>query len=477
MAAEKDIIVAIELGSSAIRGIAGKKQPDGSLQILAVEQVVSKDCVRKGVIYNIDKTIQSLHSIIERLQEKLGVYISKVYVGIGGQSLRTVKNSVSRQLDTKVVISNELVDNLMDTNLNVAYPEAEILDVVPQEYRVGNGFTTEPAGILSDHIEGRFMNVVARNLLKDNIQKCVRGTGREVADCFISSLVLADNLLTDTEKRSGCALVDFGADTTTVAIFKNNLLRHLAVIPLGGNNITHDIANKQIEDEEAEALKIKYGSAYTENPETDNARRIAISNDRTLDGNELQEIVEARMEEIIANVWEQISSSKYSDKLMAGIVLTGGAANIKNLEKAFSRRTQFDKLKCGRTVACSVQPGSAAEKLLKEGTLNTLVALLTRGEPNCIGEDPEAQKGPEEEPVTIDGEPSLVGRTTGDNTGTGADRGPTGRTSDKDNKDNTNPADKDDPTPPTPPKPKGPGFFARWGKKLKEISEKMVEED
>lgn len=466
MAAEKDLIVAVELGSSAIRGIVGRKKPDGSIEVLDVEQRRSNDCVRKGVIYNLDKTIQSLNDILERLQERRGVYISRIYVGIGGQSLRTMKNSVSRQLDTKMVISNELVDNLMDTNLNASYPEAEILDVVPQEYRVGNGVTTEPVGILSDHIEGRFMNVVARSLVKENIQKCVRGTGREVAEYFISSLVLADNLLTDTEKRSGCALVDFGADTTTVAIFKNNLLRHLAVIPLGGNNITHDIANKQIEDDEAEELKIKYGSAYCENPETDNVRRISISNDRTLEGNEFQEIVEARMEEIIANVWEQISNSKYCDKLMAGIIITGGAANIKNLDKAFINRTRFDKLKFGRNVSCSVRSGSVVEKQLKEGGLNTLVSLLTLGEANCIGEDPSLTAEPETE------QPSVAPTDEKDGNGPAeAVNAPTPSA------ETPAAAEKQEPTPPEPPKPKKPSSFARWGKTIKEILGKMVEEE
>lgn len=471
MTAEKDLIVAIELGSSAIRGIVGRKKPDGSIQVLNVEQEFTKDCVRKGIIYNIEKTIQSLNSIIEKLQEKQDVYINKVYVGIGGQSLRTVKNSVSRQLETKVVISNELVDNLMDTNRNASYTEAEILDVVPQEYRVGTSFTTEPVGILSDQIEGRFMNVVARNMLKDNIQKCVRGTGREVAEFFISSLALADNLLTATEKRSGCALVDFGADTTTVAIFKNNLLRHLSVIPLGGNNITHDIANKQIEEEEAETLKLKYGTAYSESSETDNVRKIPISNDRTIDGNELQEIVEARMEEIIANVWEQINSSKYSDKLMAGIIITGGAANIKNLEKAFTRRTMFDKLKCGRIIACETRPGSAEERLVKEGVLNTLVSLLAKGNQNCTGVDPTVQQYAEEK-----------ADKPADNFYSGTDKADTNGYPDNGTQlsggnDTANTTGEEQETVQQPQKPKGPSWFSQWSKKLRDISKKMVEEE
>ena len=257
MAAEKDLIVAIELGSFSIRGIAGRKNFDGSIQILDIVERPSMNCIRKGIIYNIDKTIKNINSIISQLNQDLDVYINKAYVGIGGQSLRTIRNSVSRQLDTNVVISNEIVENLLNTNLSANYADCDILGVIPQEYRIGTQYTTDPIGILSNHIEGKYLNIVAKSILKENVQKCFQTAGIEIVDMFISPLALADNLLTDTEKRSGCALVDFGADTTTVAIFKNNLLRYLAVIPLGGNNITQDICSLQVEESDAESLKIK----------------------------------------------------------------------------------------------------------------------------------------------------------------------------------------------------------------------------
>jgi cell division protein ftsA len=386
MAAEKELIVAIELGSSTIRGIAGKKNADGSIQVLDIVQEPARNCSRKGVVYNIDKTVQNIRNIIQKLEDNQHVHINKVYAGIGGQSLRTVKNSVSRQLDNKEIITPELVDLLLDTNLNASYPDQEILDVKPQEYRIGNQYTTEPAGILSSHIEGRFLNIVARTQVRENLQKCFQAAELEVVDYFISPLALADNVLTDTEKRSGCALIDFGADTTTVAIFKNNILRHLVVIPLGSNNITMDICSQQIEEEEAEELKKQYGSAYTEPQEDDGKNHLlSINNDRTIDERLLQEIIEARMEEIIANVWEQICASGYRDQLLAGIIVTGGGANIKNLDKAFLHRTGFDKLKTAKIQQTTLQT-QHPEKISKNGSLNTLLSLLTKGEANCVGD-------------------------------------------------------------------------------------------
>lgn len=386
MAAEKELIVAIELGSSTIRGIAGKKNADGSIQVLDIVQEPARNCSRKGVVYNIDKTVQNIRNIIQKLEDNQHVHINKVYAGIGGQSLRTVKNSVSRQLDNKEIITPELVDLLLDTNLNASYPDQEILDVKPQEYRIGNQYTTEPAGILSSHIEGRFLNIVARTQVRENLHKCFQAAELEVVDYFISPLALADNVLTDTEKRSGCALIDFGADTTTVAIFKNNILRHLVVIPLGSNNITTDICSLQIEEEEAEELKKQYGSAYTEPQEDDGKNHLlSINNDRTIDERLLQEIIEARMEEIIANVWEQICASGYRDQLLAGIIVTGGGANIKNLDKAFLHRTGFDKLKTAKIQQTTLQT-QHPEKISKNGSLNTLLSLLTKGEVNCVGD-------------------------------------------------------------------------------------------
>ena len=222
MGAEKNII-AIELGSSSIRGIVGQRKPDGTLQVLGYERENTPDCVRKGVIYNIDKTVQAIANILKRIEERQKVFVNKVYVGISGQSLRTVRNCVTRQLDARMAISEEVVDNLMDINLTQSYDDCEILDVAPQEFRVGSRLTTDPVGIMADRIEGHYQNVVARTLLRENISRCLQTLNKEVAHFYISPLLLSGYLLTDTEKRSGCALIDLGAETTTIAILMDSV--------------------------------------------------------------------------------------------------------------------------------------------------------------------------------------------------------------------------------------------------------------
>ncbi|MDE6633677.1 MAG: cell division protein FtsA, partial [Bacteroidaceae bacterium] len=338
MGADKDIIVALEFGTSAIRGIAGRRKADGTVQILDIEKENIANAIQRGVIYNIDKTTQAITTIVARLNERLNIRVVRAYVGIGGQSLHTAGNVVSRNMETKVKITPEIVDNLKDNNLTTQYSKSRILEVVPQEYIVGNRTVTDPVGIQSEQIEARFMNVVAKNTLIENIQKCMRMAKIEIVDMLISPLALADALLTDSEKRSGCAMVDFGAGTTTVAIYNGNLLRHLTVIPLGGNNITDDIATgHQMASDEAETLKRKRGIAYVA-AESDNPQMLPISNDRTISENDLLYIIGARQEEIIANVWSHIEP--VSDKLLSGIVITGGAAQLKDTPAAIKHFTQ-----------------------------------------------------------------------------------------------------------------------------------------
>lgn len=261
--ATTEFIAAIELGSSKITGVAGRKNSDGSMQVLAYAQEDSSTFIRKGVIFNLDKTAQSLTSIINRLEGELKNSIAKVYVGIGGQSLRTVRNVVSRDLEEEAIISEELVNAIGDENVAIPVVDMDILDVAPQEYKVGNNLQANPVGLVGSHIEGRFLNIVARSSVRKNLEHCFQQAKIDIADQLIAPLVTANAVLTESERRSGCALIDFGADTTTISVYKNNILRFLTVLPLGGNSITRDITTLQMEEEEAERLKKTYGDAYT----------------------------------------------------------------------------------------------------------------------------------------------------------------------------------------------------------------------
>lgn len=376
-----DFIAAIELGSSKATGIVGKKNPDGSIQIMAVASEKSSEFIRKGVIYNLDKTSQCLNSIIKRLENTIKDSIGRVYVGISGQSLRTIRNTEVRHLGEETKISQEFIDLLMDSNREVPIIDQEILEVAPQEYKVGINYLTDPVGVPTDHIEGRFLNIIARNSLKMNIDKCFDQSNIEIVDYITQPIAVANAVLTNSEKRSGCMLVDFGADTTTVSLFKNNILRHLAVIPLGGNNITKDICSQQIEEEEAEELKVKFGDAYYEPSEKDQEKIYNIEGKCSIEASLLQEIIEARVNEIISNAWNQIYLSGYSsDKLLAGAVLTGGGANMKNIEEAFTKLTKLDKVRVAKDIQLTV---SGAIELKRDGAQIGILSILTAGKEGC----------------------------------------------------------------------------------------------
>ena len=393
-----DFIVAIELGSAKISGIAGKKLPDGSIQILATASENASDCIRKGVIYNLDKTTQSLTSIIKKLESTLKASIGKVYIGMGGQSLRTIRNTEVRHMDEETKISQELIDSLKDSNRSVPIVGYQILGVAPQEYKVGNDLIVEPVGVQTDHIEARFLNIIARKNVKDNVSKCCDLVPIEIAEDaedLIAPLALADAVLTSGEKRSGCVLVDFGADTTTVSVYKNNILRHLAVIPLGGNNITRDICSQQIEEEDAEALKIKFAQAYSEPKENeDENKTYNLEGKCSINAILLEDIVEARVNEILDNVAHQIALSGYDNKLLAGAVITGGGINLRNMEEAFIKRTKMEKLRVAKDTHISLK----GLEVKKDGSNNTLIALLAAGKENCCLAIPTPEQ-PKPEPV------------------------------------------------------------------------------
>ncbi len=380
-----DFIVAIELGSSKITGIAGKKNLDGSIKVLAVVKEDATSCIRKGVVNNIDKTVQALGTVIKKLENILKTKIARVYVGVNGQSIRSEKNIIVKQLpaDTKVTV--DMVNGLMDANRSMQYPDQEILDAVTQEYKVDNQLQVDPTGFICTRLEGNFLNILWRKSFYRNLNRCFENAGIAIAEMSLSPLSLADAVLTDAERRGGSVLVDLGAETTTVAVYYRDILRHLAVIPLGSNNITKDLTSLQMEDKTAEEMKLKYAAAYTDSSEIDMGKTYPIDHDRSIDMPKFVEIVEARLQEIIENAWHQVPD-EYIGKLLGGIVLTGGGSNMKDIDKAFKLLTHTDKVRIAGSVTTTIISKSPAVTA-KDGTMCTVLGLLAKGNMNCAGSE------------------------------------------------------------------------------------------
>lgn len=386
---EKDFIVAIELGSSKITGIAGRKK-DGTMQILAYAEEKSSACIKRGMVYNIEKTYQSINNIINKLEAVLKTKIARAYVGIGGQSLRSYKVVVKRNLLMQTFITNETIDSIRQESFEIPYADYEVLENFPQEFNIDQNVVAEPVGVMGTNIEGEYIDIIAKQSLRGNVNTCFDNLNVDIVEELISPCQLADNVLTDSEKRSGCVLVDLGADTTTVVVYKNNICRYLVTIPLGSSNINKDFASIQIEGAEAEDIKLKYGDAVSQ--DADNLEEIESQTYTTSDGRHIEmvlikRIIEARVKEIVDNVNTQIVNSNYSGKLLAGIVLTGGGANMKNIEKAFLSTNKVEKVRVARTVNQPVAKTSNAGSFVLDNAMsNTLVSLLLAGNVPCGGE-------------------------------------------------------------------------------------------
>lgn len=469
-----EFIVAIELGSSVFRGIAGKKNLDGSITVQALVKEDATQSIRKGVVNNIDKTATCLKNIVAKLSKTMKQNISHVYVGVGGQSVRSVRNVIVKDLPTETIVDGDIVDGLMDSNRGMDYPDLEILNVVTQEYKVGNQYVVDPVGIKGTRLEGNFLNIAQRKLFYSNLNEAFDKAGIAIAEIFPAPLVLADNVLTESEKRGGCVLVDLGADTTTVSVYHKSLLRHLAVIPLGGNNVTKDITALKMEEREAELLKLKHGSAYTEIADMDPALTYSIDGERTIESKQLIELVEARMEEIVQNVWHQVPA-EYVSKLLGGIILTGGGSNMKNIELAFKKYTHMDKIRKARFVNLAIK--SNIDDIKKhDTTLNTIISLLAKGDMNCAGGPIVHQQSTGTDLFgqttttttthqTTNGEGGTQPHTGGDNGGNGGNN----------TQPTPPPAPEHTPAPEPTPAHEKSGFFSKLAQKIKGFGGKILE--
>ncbi len=392
---EKEFIVAIELGSSKISGIAGKRNPDGTMQVLAyASEKTPATCIKRGMVYNIDKTTQGIGNIINKLQTSLKAHVLQVYVGVGGQSVRSYKCQVKRNMLAKSTITGEIIDSMRDESYTIPYSDCEVLENFPQEYTVDQSVVSDPVGVIGENVMGEYLDIIARNTIKDNIRNCFANANVGVVEELLAPCQLANNVLTDAEKRSGCALVDFGAGTTTVVVCKSGIIRHLATIPLGQNNITLDLRDIfQLEESEAEDVKIRFGNAsiesITKKEEEETEPHFYVTSDgRQINILEIQKVIEARVCEILDNVRAQIARSTYGDKLLAGIIVTGGGSNMKDIDKAIISNTKIDKIRIAKgisstTIICGHQTGFQQDNAMN----NTLIALLLAGSVNCGGEE------------------------------------------------------------------------------------------
>ena len=332
-------MVGLDIGTTKISVMIGRKNEYGKLEILGTGRAVSNG-VARGIVANIDKTVESINEAVEQARLKAGLAINDVFIGIAGQHIKSLQHRGEIVRDNiEVEIGKDDIAKLKSNMFKlITIPGEEVIHVIPQEYTVdGEDGIQDPKGMAGVKLEANFHVITAQVGAVRNIIRCVEKAGLKPKDLILEPFASADATLDADELREGVALVDVGGGTTDVAIFLDNIIRHTAVIPFGGNIITKDIkVGLEILEKQAELLKIKFGSAmYTEDQEN---VMVSIPGLRGRPPKEiavktLSEIIGARYKEIIDLVYHQIKISGYENKLMTGIVLTGGGSQIRNLKQ------------------------------------------------------------------------------------------------------------------------------------------------
>jgi cell division protein FtsA len=343
-----EIVVGLDIGTTKIAAIVGSRNEYGKIEILGIGKSESIG-VTRGVVANIEKTVQSMKMAVEEAEQKSGVNIRVVNVGIAGQHIKSIQHRGNIMRNTlEDEIKQQDIDVLVENMYKlVMQPGEEIIHVIPQEYIVDKEpGIKDPIGMSGICLEANFHIITGQVAAAKNIHKCVGKAGLEVAELILEPLASADAVLSEEEKEAGVVLVDIGGGTTDIAIFQDGIIRHTAVIPFGGNVITEDIKEGcTIIRSQAEALKIKFGSALAS--ENKDEEIVSIPGLRGRDPREislknLASIIQARMEEIIEHIYYEIKNSGYEKKLIAGIVLTGGGAQLKHVAQLTEFITGMD---------------------------------------------------------------------------------------------------------------------------------------
>ena len=348
---DKIISVGLDIGTTKIVALVGRKNEFNKVEVLGVGKSKSLG-VHRGVVNNITQTIQSIQQAVEDAKINSGHSVSDVSVGIAGQHIRSIQHSdyITRENPEAVIDEDDIQKLIQQVYKLVMLPGEEIIHVLPQEYKVdGQGEVKEPIGMHGGRLEANFHVVVGQVSSIKNIGRCIKSAGLSMANITLEPLASSEAVLSFEEKEAGVALIDIGGGTTDLAIFKDGIIRHTAVIPFGGNVITEDIKEGcSIIEKQAELLKIKFGSAWPgENRDTE---IVSIPGLQGRDPKEislktLSKIINARVVEIIEQVFLEIKNYGHNDqkkKLIGGVVLTGGGSQLKHLKQLVEYITGMD---------------------------------------------------------------------------------------------------------------------------------------
>lgn len=405
MAHQERIVAAIDIGTTKIVAIVGRINSNNRLEVLGMGKTVSKG-VRRGVVLNIEDTVNAIETTIKEAKDMAGLEFSEVFVGIAGQHIKSIRTRgyINRDSYDDEITREDIKRLVKDMEkIPVALGE-EIIHVLPQSFIVDNEtVVNSPIGMFGKRLEANFHIVVGQIASAKNIEKCIQKANLSVKQMVLEPLASSAAVLTEDEMEAGVALVDIGGGTTDVAVYHDKVIRHTAVIPFGGNVVTKDIKEGcSILQRQAELLKIQFGSALGDMANEDKIVTIPGISGREpkeISFKSLAYIIQSRMEEIIDAIMFEIKASGHIDKLAAGIVITGGGSLLKNLPQLMKFHTGLD-----------VRIGYPVERLAKESRIDvnqpmfsTSIGLLLKGYEYLKENSMDEKK---EEPAAIGAEPA-----------------------------------------------------------------------
>jgi cell division protein FtsA len=332
---EKNLIVGLDIGTSKVVAIVGEVMADGALEVIGIGSHPSRG-LKKGVVVNIESTVHSIQRAVEEAELMAGCQIHSVYAGIAGSHIRSLNSHGIVAIRDKEVVPGD-VERVIDAARAVAIPaDQKILHILPQEFLIDSQEgIREPVGMSGVRLEAKVHMVTGAVSAAQNIIKCVRRCGLEVDDIILEQLASSYSVLTDDEKELGVCIVDIGGGTTDIAVFTEGSIRHTAVIPIAGDQVTNDIAVAlRTPTQHAEEIKVKYACALTQMASAEESIEVPSIGDRPprrLARQTLAEVVEPRYEELLTLIQAELRRSGFEDLVAAGIVMTGGSSKIEGL--------------------------------------------------------------------------------------------------------------------------------------------------
>lgn len=377
---QSGFIVGIDFGSSKMVGVVGRKNEQGVITILASESITSDGCMKFGVIYNIDEAAGKFKKLINLLENKIGKKIGKVYVSVAGKSLRAMEHHETKLQAENTSVTFATLDR-MEQQAKLNKPDFFTnYSVLAPEYYLDGNYEADPIDKIATTIEGRYRLIIGRPNIKNNLIKTITDKAQiEIAGFIVGPVATGVLVVDEADREAGCALVDFGAATTTVSIYKGGLLRHMSVIPFGGRTVTKDIAALGFAFPSAETYKIRYGKVGKDKTRAETGNDVSPD----VDLRELNKVIQLREDEILLNVINQIKLSGYSDKLDAGIITIGAASQLTGLTEHFAAKAQ---LPVKRGVVKRVYINNAAD-LLQNLAYTQCLGLLIFANENCEKKD------------------------------------------------------------------------------------------